>query len=183
MNVDFNDEEFVNKYIEMVKGYDSRFILEKFRDNIDTSKTILELGCGIGLDYFELKKYYNITASDYSDVFIKKLKNISSDNFLKIDAKDINITKKFDVIFSNKVLQVFNDEELIQSFKSQYKTLNQNGMIFHCMWFGESSIRDFNYINIEKLEKVLNNLFTYELVYYSEFEKNDSVIVIGRKIQ
>ena len=64
-----------------------------------------------------------------------KEKNPESD-ILKIDAKDIKIKRKFDCIYSNKVLIHFTKEECLSSFKQQKNILNNEGILFHTFWYG-----------------------------------------------
>ncbi len=182
MEINFNDKDFVEFYINMVKDYDNTFIVEHFKKEIPLNNKVLELGCGIGLDYCTLKDFYNYQASDYSDVFLEKLKEKYDDNFIKINALTIDINETFDCIFSNKVLQVFNDKDMRKSFTRQNEILNESGMIFHCMWFGKNDFDEANYVTEETLKNILDGLFDYKLIKYSEIEENDSVIVIGKKI-
>ncbi len=182
MEINFNDKEFVEFYINMVKDYDNTFVVENFKKEIPLNSKVLELGCGIGLDYCTLKDFYNVQASDYSDVFLEKLKEKYNDNFIKIDALTIDINETFDCIFSNKVLQVFKESDMKKSFTRQHELLNDKGLIFHCMWFGKSDHDDVTYVTEDILKNILNGLFEYKLIKYSEIEENDSVIVIGKKI-
>ncbi len=181
----FNDKNFVEEYYKMIEGFDNSFVIEQFKKNVPYSHTVLELGFGTGLDYLSLREHYKIIPSDNSDVFIEKFKQLYNIQAQKIDAANIIIDKKFNCIFSNKVLHVFNEEEMRKSIECQYNTLLDNGMIFHCMWYDINGINDeySTRYNEEKIQKVLGSKF--EVIYfkkYSEIDENDSIIFIGKKI-
>ncbi len=181
----YNDEKFVEQYYEMIKDYDNTFVIEQFKKFVPKNFTVLELGFGTGIDYLALREQYNITISDYSSAFIKKFKEIHNVDALQLDAKTINITEKFDCIFTNKVLHVFSNVELEQSFINQHRVLNNGGLIFHTFWYDESGVADEykNNVNKKALNKLLNTKFELvDTVIYSEMETDDSILVVARKI-
>jgi cyclopropane fatty-acyl-phospholipid synthase-like methyltransferase len=125
-------------YTLMVIFSDNKYIIDEFKKRIDKSKKILELGSGPGNDYGVLVQDYDITGSDYSETFLKILrKKFNNDRFLKINALTMETEKKYDVIYSNKVLQHLTTENLATSFKKQYEVLNEGGILFHAMWKGK----------------------------------------------
>ena len=95
--------------------------------------------------------------------------------------------KTFDAIYSNKVLHHLTDDELKTSIKRQSDILNDGGIICHSFWKGEDHKYFENmYVNyhtnkeIETLFSVNFEILTME--NYQEFEENDSIFFIGRKI-
>ncbi|MFV0424929.1 MAG: class I SAM-dependent methyltransferase [Bacilli bacterium] len=185
MNDIFNDSEFVNQYYEMLKDYQDEFVQNKFLKFIPKNLKVLELGFGTGLDYFALKDFYEYTISDYSKAFIDEFKKRYNIDAIQIDAKFIDINEKFDCIFSNKVLHVFTDEELVLSFDSQYNALYSDGYIFHTLWYSKDAIPDeyANRVNEAKLIELLDKKF--EVIHsetYSEMEDEDSIVFIAKKL-
>ncbi len=179
----FNDKEFVNMYMSMLEDYDNSFVVNNFKKFIDNKLTILELGIGPALDYEALHQTYNITASDTSEVFIEMFNKKYNSTALNVCAKYINVEKSFDCIFTNKVLQVLNDEEMKESFINQHKTLNNDGIIFHCIWIDENEgEHESNVITTSKLKSFIDDLFEIQqLIPYSEMEENDSIILVAKK--
>lgn len=47
--------------------YKNTFVIDCFKEWVDQSKEILDIGSGTGKDYKELYKHYKIIGSDYSD--------------------------------------------------------------------------------------------------------------------
>lgn len=180
------NKEMVDNYYEMMEEYNNDFILKRFCETIPHDKSVLELGFGTGKDYLYLKSKYQITASDYSDDFINKFEQSHDDQILKINAVDMDIDEKFDCIYSSKVLNSLDKDEIIQSLNNQYQCLNHGGYIFHTLWYGDLS-EDNSYIDKQFITKVLATKFEYiELEYYKEADFNtsefDSLILIARKL-
>lgn len=179
------DKEMVANYCKMMEDYNNDYILNIFCEKIPKEVSVLELGFGTGKDYLYLKDFYNITASDYSQEFINVFNQNYNDKILTIDAITIEVEKKFDCIYSSKVLNSLDEEQIIESFKRQYQVLNEGGYIFHTLWYGDKE-EDDSFINKQTLIKLLE--LDYEFVefnYYKEADfiesEYDSVIIIGRK--
>lgn len=180
-------EKEVNDYEKMLEDYDNSFIISIFKKYIPKNIDVLELGCGTGKDYLSLKNEYNILPSDFSSEFVKKMNEKYDDVAIKLDAKKIEIDRKFDCIFSNKVLNVFNDSEMKESFKNQHDKLKTNGLVFHTLWFGNEEYgqnKDYcNYINEHRLRNVIGDNF--EIIHkdiYTELEENDSLVLIAKML-
>jgi ubiquinone/menaquinone biosynthesis C-methylase UbiE len=163
------------------------FAIDTFIDRIDRSRTILELGSGTGRDFRKLKSLYNITGSDYSDPFLKLLrKRFKKNTFLKVNALQMDVEKRFDVIYSNKVLQHLTPKQLSQSLSAQYDVLNKDGVLFHAMWKGDSrngkigGIADFCY-DKKDFEDWEEKFTIEDFVVFKEMKENDSFIIILKK--
>ncbi|WOO89617.1 class I SAM-dependent methyltransferase [Mollicutes bacterium LVI A0078] len=179
------DKEMVANYCKMMEDYNNDYILDIFCEKIPKEASVLELGFGTGKDYLHLKDFYNITASDYSQEFINVFNQNYNDKVLTIDAITIEVEDKFDCIYSSKVLNSLNEDQIIESFKRQYQVLNKGGYIFHTLWYGDKE-EDDSFIDKQTLIKILE--LDYEFVefnYYKEADfiesEYDSVIIIGRK--
>ncbi len=185
--IDFNNENFVDEYIKMINemNYDNSFIIKCFKDNLKEGSKVLELGMGPALDYESLKDIYEYTVSDNSDVFIKIFNNINSEKALKLNAVTIETNEKFDCIFTNKVFQCLNSEDIRKSFERQYELLNKNGIVIHTFWLknNETFDNDSNRLSIEEIGILLNGLFKInKQIIYDEMSQNDSVVIIASKI-
>jgi len=81
-------------------------------------KTVLELGCGSGINSIWLSKQgCDVTAIDFHDSALSKTKQISEENKIKIDLLKIDLIKekwpkkKFDFIFDRGCFHIFNELE------------------------------------------------------------------------
>ncbi|WP_346898400.1 class I SAM-dependent methyltransferase [Clostridium sp. UBA7503] len=188
----FMKEENVNQYIEMTKEYDPTSIVNKVKKYLPKGSTLLELGMGEGRDLELLSKEYKVVGSDNSEVFINKYKKKNKGiEVLPIDATMMNTERKFDCIYSNKVLHHLTKKDFIKSLKLQKNNLNNKGIIFMTLWNGEyreeimfdGEIRFTYYLENDIREIVKNDYDIVTIETYNEFEEheNDSLLVILRK--
>ena len=182
----YKTKESVEEYIELAEGYDGAELIEKLKNYLPVNSSILEVGSGPGTDWEILNKTFKVVGSDSSDEFLKRLiKKFPNGEFLHLDAITLITDKKFDGIYSNKVLHHLKDDEIKASIKRQYEILNPSGIICHSFWKGEGS-EIFNGLFVNYHSDInLKNLFQdyFEILRienYQEFEKDDSVI-IGKK--
>ncbi len=181
------DKEMVDNYYQMMVDYDNDYILNIFKQSIPKHSSVLELGFGTGKDYLQLKDRYNITASDYSLDFIERFKEQYDDQVLHLDATTIDANNKYDCIYSSKVLNSLDEQDIIKSLRRQYQMLNTGGYIFHTLWYGNKQ-EDDSYIDKQTLVEILQ--LDYEFVdfsYYKEADfidaEYDSIIIIARKLE
>ncbi len=180
------DKEKVADYYQMMEGYDNDYILNYFCQVIPKGSTVLELGFGTGKDYLQLKNDYNIQASDYSQDFINAFNQNYDDQVLQVDAIAMNVSNTYDCIYSSKVLNSLQEEDIIKSLNNQYGVLNDNGYIFHTLWYGNKQ-EDDSLIDKQLLNQILMLKYEYiQFIYYKEADfmegEYDSVILIARKI-
>ena len=118
----FDTEKGVNEYIKMAEGYDGRALIKIFKNYLRKDSKVLELGMGPGKDLDILGENFVVTGSDNSSVFLEKYreKNPKADLML-LDAVTLNTDRKFDGIYSNKVLHHLTTEDLKTSLKNQKK--------------------------------------------------------------
>lgn len=183
----FDSEKNVIDYIKMVKGYDGTELINELRPYLKESSTVLEIGMGPGADLDILAKYYKVTGSDSSKIFVDRYKkqNPDADVFV-LDAKKMELERKFDCIYSNKVLIHFTKKECHQSLKKQKKNLNQNGILFHSFWHGDRVEKHhgilFNYYLEDELRSMVKDDYDIlKIEKYMEFEKDDSIYLILQK--
>ena len=180
----FDTEKGVNEYIKMAEGYDGKELIKILENYLPKGSTVLELGMGPGKDLDILAENYEVTGSDNSGIFLEKYKekNPKADLIL-LDAVTINTDRKFDGIYSNKVLHHLTTEDLKTSLKNQKNILNPQGVLFHSFWKG-NKIEEmegllFVYYELETLKGIFEPDFEIlAMETYSELEKDDSVYVI-----
>ncbi len=183
----YHTQESVKEYIRQAEGYSGKEIISKLDEYLNDNSKILELGSGPGTDYNILSKKYNVVGSDFSNEFLKVLNEIfSMGEFLQLDAITLDTNKKFDCLYSNKVLQHLSDNDLTKSIIAQSKILNPNGIVCHSFWKGEGEEifkgMLVNYQTKESLIKLFQKKFEILVLEdYAEFEENDSVFVIAKK--
>lgn len=145
------------------------------------------MGSGPGTDWKILNDLYHVIGSDNSIEFLNHLINDNPNGeFLELDAITLKTDKKFDGIYSNKVLHHLSDSELIESVKRQYENLNPNGIICHSFWKGEGSEifkgLFVNYHTSLEVNEIFKNHFEILTIdEYKEFEEDDSLLLIGVK--
>jgi trans-aconitate methyltransferase len=151
------------------------------------NSNVLEIGSGPGSDWEILNRYYNIVGSDNSEAFLNHLsKRHPKGEFINLDASILETDRKFDAIYSNKVLHHLTDQELENSIKRQRYLLNEKGVICHSFWKGEGTETYkglfVNYHNAEGLTGLFTPLFEIiSITDYKEFEQGDSILLIARK--
>lgn len=182
----FDTEKGVEKYITMAEGYDGVELIKILQNYLSKDSTVLELGMGPGKDLDILKESYTVTGSDNSQIFLDKYKENHQDaDVLLLDAVNIPTNRKFDCIYSNKVLHHLSKEDLVKSFQRQKEILNPNGIVFHSFWKGNKIEKIegllFTYYETGDLEKIMKpNFEILGLETYTEMENNDSIYVILR---
>jgi len=177
----------VEEYIKAAEGYNGKQLIEKLNEYLPEGSSLLEIGSGPGTDWKLLKNHYKVVGSDNSTEFLSYLTSRNPlGKFIELDAVALNTDSLFDGIYSNKVLHHLKDEELVISIDRQYKILHPEGIICHSFWKGEGSeIFKGLYVNYHD-EQSLRDKFgkKFEILlleHYREFEKDDSVVLIGRK--
>ena len=183
----FDTEKGVNDYIKMAEGFDGAELIKILRNFLPDGSSLLELGMGPGKDMDLLQKYYNVTGSDNSKIFLDKYKQKNKDaDLLLLDAVSLKTDRKFDGIYSNKVLHHLTTDDLKTSLKSQKEILNPKGILFHSFWRGSKTEKMegllFVYYEIEELRTFFEPDFEIlELKIYSEMEKDDSIYTVLKR--
>ena len=182
----YENPDRVEEYIKMTEGYNGTSLYNELRKHLPRQSTLLELGMGPGTDLDVLAKDYAVTGSDYSMVFIDKyrLKQPNAD-LMQLDAVYVNTDRKFDAIYSNKVLHHLTLTQLEKSLLHQSERLNTNGIVFHTFWRGddEEEIQGmlFRYYQKDELIDVFEMNYTIlDCQIYTEMEKDDSILIIAR---
>jgi len=183
----YKTKESVEEYISLAKDVDGGELIERLKQYLPFKSTLLELGTGPGTDWNILKDDFKVVGSDNSREFLKYLiANNPAGKFLELDAATLNTEKKFDGIYSNKVLHHLKDHELIHSIKRQYEVLNTDGIVCHSFWRGEGNEvfkgLFVNYHTEVELRDYFEKYFVMLVIErYAEFEDEDSILFIGQK--
>ena len=183
----YKTKESAEEYIRLAKDVSGKQLIEKLKRILALNSVLLEIGSGPGTDWKILKESYNVIGSDNSTEFLNHLISENPNGeFLELDAITLKTDKKFDGIYSNKVMHHLTDKELTDSVKRQHEIVNSNGMICHSFWKGEGSEifkgLFVNYHNEVGLSEVFKNYFEIlSIEHYEEFEPDDSLLLIGKK--
>jgi len=183
----YKTKESVEEYIRLADGFNGKQLIEKLKLVLPEGSSVLEIGSGPGTDWKILNESYNVTGSDYSSDFLNHLfRDIPDGQFLELDAITLIIDRKFDGIYSNKVLHHLRDDELAASIKRQHEILLPHGIICHSFWKGEGSEifkgLFVNYHSVADLKEFHQEHFdVLTIESYKEFEDGDSLLFIGKK--
>ena len=183
----FDDEKNVEEYVKMAEGYDGRVLIDVLKKYLRNGSTVLELGMGPGKDFEILAESFQVTGSDNATVFLDRYRarNAAADLVL-LDAAKMNIDRRFDGIYSNKVLHHLTRVELKESLQRQKAVLNNGGILLHALWYGDkeeelSGLRFVYYTEAIFGEMVGSEYELMEATRYTEMEPDDSLYVVLRK--
>lgn len=183
----YKTQESVEEYIRLADGYNGQQLIEKLKLVLPEASSVLEIGSGPGTDWKILSESYDVAGSDYSPVFLNHLiGGIPGGEFLELDAITLITDRKFDGIYSNKVLHHLKDDELAASIKRQHEILLPHGIICHSFWKGEGSEifkgLYVNYHNERELKEFHKEHFDIlSIESYREFEDGDSLLLIAKR--
>ncbi|WP_297520157.1 class I SAM-dependent methyltransferase [uncultured Clostridium sp.] len=181
----FNNKETVEKFLKRHKNYDGRVALI-LRSYLKKGASVLNIGLNNGKDFDILKQTYEVVGVDNSEIFIDIYKeNNKQAQIYKVDDIKLDINKKFDCIFSNKLINQFTLEELKESLKNQAKLLDSGGKVFHFFCDGEGEILlggvMLNMYNEEVLREVIPKEF--EIIKFSKYllDNRFTYVVLKKK--
>jgi len=183
----YQSKEGVAEYVEMAEGYDGRDLVTILSEYVDANARVLEIGMGPGVDLDLLSAYFEVTGSDYSQLFLDRYRATHPDaDLIQLDAITIKIDRLFDAIYSNKVLHHLEDDELNKSIQRQHAVLNPHSIVMHSFWYGNQSEEHagmkFHYRNEAFLSGVFSPRFDIlQLKRYTEMEENDSIFLLARR--
>ncbi len=170
----------------MAQGYDGRALIARLTSVLDPGASILELGSGPGKDLDILQQHFRPTGSDLSLIFRDNyLKEHPGADWLTLDAVSLDTERRFDAIYSNKVLHHLQEPDLRQSFIRQSQVLRPGGIILHSFWRGSGSEEMeglyFAYYEIDTLKNIIPPHFeVLDCSVYTEMDQDDSILLLAR---
>jgi SAM-dependent methyltransferase len=183
----FDTTEGVDEYLEMAKGHDGRELIEKLGGYLPPGSSVLELGMGPGHDLELLAKNYRVTGSDSSVLFLDRYREINPEaDLMLLDAVTLDTDRRFDCLFSNKVLQHLQRDDLERSVPRQADILETGGLAAHALWYGNKIENNgglhFQFYRESDVEEIFGPSFDIVLIErFEELEAGDSLFVILRK--
>ena len=183
----YDDEKNVETYVEMAEGVDGRELVDELKKHLAPGSTVLELGMGPGKDLALLAAAFEVTGSDRSEAFVRRYRRVHPDaDLLLLDARKLETARRFDAIFSNKVLHHLRVDELRESLQRQAARLNGNGLVLHSFWHGEGMEEHqglrFTYYTETTLAEVVGPEFeTVACARYTEMDEGDSLRLLLRR--
>lgn len=184
----FDKEENVESYIKMVEGEDGAALVEVLARYLAQGATVLELGMGPGTDLALLARHFDITGSDSSSIFVDRyLSRHPESDVMLLDAVTMDTDRRFDAIYSNKVLQHLPKPDAARSFAAQHRVLNTDGIAMHSLWHGDSANEHhgllFQQYTIETFGELITDYFdVLESGRYGETKADDSLYVVLRAL-
>ena len=182
----FQTQESVEQYIRMAEGIDGRELIAKLQAYLPPGASVLELGMGAGKDLDLLAEHYAVTGSDSSDAFIDRYRRSNPQaDLVNLDAVSIDTERRFDAIYSNKVLFLFSEEELAASIERQTSVLRPAGIVLHSFWAGDHYEEYGGMPVYHRDEQFLTSAFSdlFEILAldrYAEMEQDDSIVLLAR---
>jgi trans-aconitate methyltransferase len=182
----YDDEHNVRQYIQMAEGYDGQLLIDRLITYIPEGSTVLELGMGPGKDLLLLSQSFQAVGSDASKVFIDIFRKDHPDSdVFQMDALAMDTQRRFNTIYSNKVLHHLLPHDLQTSLKRQAPLLNPRGVLLHSFWYGSGQDHMHGLHHVYYTEETLCDIIpeTYEVIEierYAEIEENDSLYIVLR---
>ena len=179
----YNDEKVLNKYIESridTKSPHNQTIKEKLFDLVGdySGKTILDLGCGIGVFSKDLsnkaQKVVGIDISEKCIEYAKSKNNSDNIDYFTMDINNLNLIKeKFDIVFSDMVFNYIEDYDKL--LLNIYELLNDDGIVVFSQVhpISTASLGESSWVqDIDRLRFQLDNYSNVSKRYRKYFEGN-----------
>jgi len=185
----FDSKENAERYLEMVAGFDDPIVRDALRSLVAPAATLLELGCGPGVDANALVcAGYQVTASDRSTPFLENYRaNGGLAETLLLDAVSLETDRQFDGLYSNKVLQHLTRSDFERSLEGQVRLVAPGGIALHSLWAGQGErmlhgIR-FTYWEPDQVRAVVPAGWEWvDHTHYREMEEDDSFWFALRRV-
>ena len=180
----FDDEKNVRDYISMTKDDDWSELIELLARHVPDGSEVLELGMGPGADLDLLSARYHATGTDASQAFLDiYLDSHPQADVFRLDAVTMDTDRRFDAIYSNKVLHQLTPDELSRSFGAQAHVIRRGGIAFHSFWYGSGEevhhgLRFTYHTEATIRESIGSSFEIVEMGRYEEAENNDSLYVV-----
>jgi len=182
----YEDPRNVAGYSQFNPEHDGTLLVDALQAYLDPGATVLELGMGPGKDFELLSERYEVVGSDFSNAFLAYVRDRHPQaELMLLDALTVETERKFDAIFSNKVLVHMSEDELSQSFARQHEVLNEHGLMLHSFWYGEEE-KSFGALTLRRrneahLKRMLEARFDILLMKrHAKMKVGDSIYFVAR---
>ena len=134
-----------------------------FLSYLNKNSKILDMGCGTGRDSKYFQELGHIVKSiDGSLEMCKIASNLLNEEVEQLNFLDIDYKEEFDGIFACASLLHLSNEDLLVVLKKISNALKENGILYTCFKYGDSTRVDngrfYNDMNEEKFINILNNV-------------------------
>lgn len=184
----YKNKQNVESYIRFTPSHDGSELVSVLAGVLPRGSTVLEIGMGPGKDFDHLTETFDVTGSDSSQEFLDLYRKRSNGaDLMSLDALTLDTDRRFDCIYSNKVLIHLTRDELSRSLARQHEILNDSGFLLHSFWHG-SKEEDYEGLRIiyyteQDLTALLEPSFEIlDIGRHAKMAKDDSVYVLARKI-
>ena len=134
----YDREQNVDAYVRMAAGYDGSVLVAVLERHLPAGSSVLEIGMGPGKDLLLLSRRFRPTGSDRSAIFVERARRARPEaDVLLLDAVTLQTDRRFDAIYSNKVLHQLTREDLVRSLRAQRRVLKGGGIAVHGLWHGD----------------------------------------------
>jgi trans-aconitate methyltransferase len=180
----FDDRKNVDDYVRLAEGYDGRELIDVLAEHLPTGSTVLELGMGPGVDLELLAERYAATGSDSSAAFVDRYREQHPKaDLLQLDAAALETDRRFDAIYSNKVLIHLEESDLRLSFRRQRELLNDGGLALHSFWLGDGVDEHEGLVTVyyteEQILDIIGDAFhVVATARYAEMDEGDSFYLL-----
>ena len=176
-NIESYKEQWLNDF---TKNYNFE-IPDIFLSYLSENSHILDLGCGTGRDskYFT-HKGYQVTSVDGSYEMCNIARSLLKKEVEQINFLDIDYKEQFDGIFACASLLHLDNKDLIVVLNKISTALKQNGILYTCFKYGDSTRIDkgrfYNDMNEEKFLDLIKNIENLKILrsWISEQYKIDT---------
>lgn len=183
----YDSEQNVDAYVRMAQGIDGRELVAVLERHLSTGSSVLEIGMGPGKDLPWLGRRFRATGSDSSRIFVDRVSGSDPGaDVLTLDAVTLHTDRRFDAIYSNKVLHQLPPDDLARALRAQYRVLKPAGIALHSLWHGDRLEVDGDehcqYYTAQTFADQVAGLFEIvETGAYTEMEDDDSLYVVLRR--
>ena len=185
----YDSAQNVDAYVRMAQGIDGRALVAVLERHLSTGSSVLEIGMGPGKDLPWLGRRFRATGSDNSTIFVDRLSAADpSADVLTLDAVTLETDRRFDAIYSNKVLHQLTPDDLARALRAQHRVLKPNGIALHSLWYGDRLEVDggdqCQYYTAQTFADQVGEMFEIvETGAYTEMEDDDSLYVVLQRLR
>ena len=155
-----------------------------FLSYLDKNSKILDMGCGTGRDSKYFKELgYLVKSIDGSLEMCKVASRLLNEEVEQLNFLDIDYKEEFDGVFACASLLHLSNEDLLVVLKKISNALKENGILYTCFKYGDSTRVDkgrfYNDMNEEKFINLLTNVEDLKILktWITEQYKTDTKFI------